>query len=63
MSKSCTLSIPASKFVIAICLLKDVEREPELNDFWTKAYKNDDFVIEMPRMKKLKRRITHQMQF
>ena len=40
-----------------------VEREPELNDFWTEAYKTDDFVIEMPRMKKLQRRRTHQMQF
>ena len=43
--------------------LENVEREPEMNDFWTEAYKNDDFVIEMPRIKKLQRRRTHQMQF
>ena len=42
---------------------EEVEREPEMNDFWTEAYQNGNFVIEMPRMKKLQRRITHQMQF
>ena len=40
-----------------------VGREPALNDFWTKAYKNNEIVIEMPRVKKLKRRRTLQMQF
>ena len=42
---------------------EEVKREPKLNDFWTKAYKNDEIVIEMPRVKKLKRRRTLQMQF